>query len=478
MPVVLAITLATVDANAALFASLAALLVVLSERSGTLGQRLFRSGAGLGAGIVAEAFGSSTGGTGWIPLAALLGFGLVAGVLSSITSALSFASMQLLVQVSIACGLAVEISRWERLTSYIAGGLFAIAVMVVQSAIERTSGLYLAAADGAERAVELSAFDPENVAAASVADRELDLAQDLITWARPIGPTRRALVEKARAKYANALVKALGVATQQPAPLVASVTPGDAQAVLREAIGARSTWALVGRLEACLLVGELVRQASPLGHGYWITLTIALCLKPDFAPVFTRTVQRGVGTLLGLVVGVVFVLLPSRLFALALLVAAGGAVPYTVRRNYGWFAFVITPQVFVLLELGQPVSWTTIVERAANTLIGCVIVLTVGNALWPATWARGLRHEADLLDADIDEFLSRAAQGLSFETAVQRLALSRRITALKDQAAVMSETSISPQRYRLLAEDITRIEGRFRLGMRRIRPDAVTEQVP
>src|SRR3712207_7799262 len=36
---------------------------------------------------------------------------------------------------------------------------------------------------------------------------------------------------------------------------------------------------------------------------YWVLLTVAIVLKPDFGSVFTRAVQRGAGTLLGVLLG-------------------------------------------------------------------------------------------------------------------------------------------------------------------------------
>ena len=36
---------------------------------------------------------------------------------------------------------------------------------------------------------------------------------------------------------------------------------------------------------------------------YWVLLTVAIVLKPDFGSVFTRAVQRGAGTLLGVLIG-------------------------------------------------------------------------------------------------------------------------------------------------------------------------------
>jgi hypothetical protein len=457
VPVVLLLAFATVGASGALFASLAALLVVLSERSGTTGQRLLRTCAGLGAGLLAMIFGPLTGGTGVVPLLVVLCFGLLSGVLSGITSGLSWAGMQLLVQMSIAGGLAIDISPLERVASYAAGGAVALAVMVTQSALERTSRLYWDAAITADLAVREWARLPKSQSAAMDADARLDEARNLLVWARPLTTRRRLGVIRARLVLGRALVSALAISEggtgATPDRVLGSRHPWDH---FKVSLTDRRTWMFVGRLELCLLVGELARQVVPLGHGYWILLTIALTLKPDFAPVFARTVQRGVGTVAGLLLGCLVLLIPSRLVTLPVLTVLGATVPYTVRRNYGWFSVIITPQVFVLLDLGQQVVVRTLVERGANTLLGCVIVLVLGNALWPGTWARALERELRELQSDVEAFLRGPIAVGSIAAAERRLDLSRAASTLRDRLTQQAATSIRPTRYLRMADQAER----------------------
>jgi uncharacterized membrane protein YccC len=54
-------------------------------------------------------------------------------------------------------------------------------------------------------------------------------------------------------------------------------------------------------------VGEaaVMSEVVPLQRSYWVLLTVAIVLKPDFGSVFARAVQRGLGTVVGAVAGAV-----------------------------------------------------------------------------------------------------------------------------------------------------------------------------
>src|SRR3712207_9480893 len=68
-------------------------------------------------------------------------------------------------------------------------------------------------------------------------------------------------------------------------------------------VGNADSRAFVVRLTLCMTVAEVARQLLPIERPYWVLLTVAIVLKPDFGSVFTRAVQRGAGTLLGVLIG-------------------------------------------------------------------------------------------------------------------------------------------------------------------------------
>jgi len=141
------------------------------------------------------------------------------------------------------------------------------------------------------------------------------------------------------------------------------------------------------RLMVCVGVAGVVSEVLPLQRSYWVVLTVAVVLKPDFGSVFARAVQRGIGTVTGAVLGAVIITAipygPWLLIPFGLLAAL---LPYGRSRNYGLMAVFLTPLVVVLIDLLAPGGWRLAEDRLVDTLIGCAIVLLVGYAPWPGSW--------------------------------------------------------------------------------------------
>jgi uncharacterized membrane protein YccC len=154
------------------------------------------------------------------------------------------------------------------------------------------------------------------------------------------------------------------------------------------------------RLSVCVLMGQTVARVLNPERPYWIPMTIALVLKPDFTTTFSRGWQRVLGTLAGL-------LISTALFdffhpTLALEIAFVGAFALVQRAwgpvNYGILAIGVTGVVVFLFGVtGVPPS-QVVVARGLNTLIGGGLAL-LAYGLWP-TWERSQAPEAaaNLLD--------------------------------------------------------------------------------
>ncbi len=136
----------------------------------------------------------------------------------------------------------------------------------------------------------------------------------------------------------------------------------------------------------CVGVAALASEVLPLQRSYWVVLTVAIVLKPDNGSVFARALQRGIGTIAGVVLGAVILAAvpygPWLLFPMAVL-AAGQ--PYGRLRNFGLGATFITPVVVLLIDLLAPAGWRLPEERLVDTLPGCAIVLLVGYVPWPSS---------------------------------------------------------------------------------------------
>ena len=92
-------------------------------------------------------------------------------------------------------------------------------------------------------------------------------------------------------------------------------------------------------------------EVLPLQRSYWVPLTVAIILKPDYGSVFARALQRGIGTVVGAVAGAVLLVLVHGEWLLLPFAVLAALLPYGRSRNYGLLATFLTPLVVVLIDL-------------------------------------------------------------------------------------------------------------------------------
>ena len=148
------------------------------------------------------------------------------------------------------------------------------------------------------------------------------------------------------------------------------------------------------RLAACIAVGEMLGRGFEVSRAYWLPMTIAIVLKPDFAGTFSRGVLRLAGTFAGLVFATaLFHALPA---GLAGQVAAAVVSMFILRcfgpANYGISATAVTALVVILIAMSGVAPKEVIAARGWNTLAGGAIAL-LAYWLWP-TWERTQFSEA------------------------------------------------------------------------------------
>jgi uncharacterized membrane protein YccC len=165
-----------------------------------------------------------------------------------------------------------------------------------------------------------------------------------------------------------------------------------------------AAWLHALRLAVCMAAAEVLTQLVPLERSYWLALTVAIVLKPDFGSVFARAVQRGGGTLVGAVLGAgVLALNPNGWVLVVLAAAIAFLLPITQVRQFGMFSTTLTPLVILLLEIGHAGSWDLLLARVVDTLVGCAIVLVFGYLLWPGSRTPRIGGRlADAVDAVAD----------------------------------------------------------------------------
>ncbi len=156
------------------------------------------------------------------------------------------------------------------------------------------------------------------------------------------------------------------------------------------------------RLAAALALAQAISHLFPLGHGYWLPLTVVIVLKPDFAATFTRGVARCLGTLAGagLVTAVVATLRPGATGLVVLTLVLYWAAVTFLLANYAVFSVCVAALVVTLLGFtGQP-ELSLAADRSFYTVLGGALAL-LAYALWP-TWERAVVRDrlARLVEAD------------------------------------------------------------------------------
>ncbi|MEI4271862.1 FUSC family protein [Klenkia sp. LSe6-5] len=487
--------------GAGVFGTTGALAVTLAPQGGPLRTGARRMVAAGGLGTVGLLAGQAATGAGWRPVLVVALVSAAAALMSSVDSALSLGALQLLIYTSLSSGLQTTLSLPTEIGFFVAGGLWAAALVLVQArtehadpdrgavaaALDAVADLLTAAgtprADDARRALTgalNTGYDRVIHSRSTSSGRSRELAE-LAGLLNAAAPLVEAAVATARTGVAAdpvdvAAVRALGTAVtarrplEDPRPPALEDGPPTRRAV-RHAV--RLVWDVVGdpeerasaavvraplpwrlrlrdlldrttgnadsrafvvRLTLCMVAAELARQQLPIERPYWVLLTVAVVLKPDFGSVFTRAVQRGAGTLLGVLLGsALLTVLPRGGWVVVALALVAAALPWARNANFGLFSVFQTPLVIMLLDLAAPSPSELVGPRLVDTLIGCVIVLVLGYLLWPGTWRAPLDDALRGTAVALDRFVDAAFTGTAEEARRARRMTFRALTELQTQ---------------------------------------------
>ena len=196
------------------------------------------------------------------------------------------------------------------------------------------------------------------------------------------------------------------------------------------------------RLAVVVPVAITVARVLPLDRGYWVPVSAATVLRPEFGATFTRGTERALGTLLGVGIagGLAAALHPGSAVEVALIGLLAWAGYATMPASFAaGFAF-ITALVVLLLDILVPNTFALASARLLDTVVGGAIGL-LAYALWP-TWARGSAWSglADLVSAQreyIDAVLGALARGSTpRESQARELARAARLARTRAEATI------------------------------------------
>jgi len=487
------------------------LLGILADTGGPYLTRVKRVGAAaVFGGALGLTIGSVIHGHGWVAVAGLVVIAALSGVLSSMGDIGSQTGLQLLVYSALGIGPVGELRpAWHTAVGFLAGVAWAM-LLILPGWLFSPRGKEQRNVAAVYRALaaKLAAIGTPGIAAARRdVTAALNTAYDEALTVRSTASGRnQRLMRLVAALNSSQLIAeastALALSGQRPPPLVIVtmerlaevVRDGGAPpvvppvwdssagaAALRDAMAGAvrvlsSSWSpdpvaarprrsfrewqsgvldgfgwqnrmFTWRLMACVLAAGVVAEVAPLQRSYWVLLTVAIVLKPDYGSVFARALQRGIGTVLGAVLGAVLLVGLRGLWLLVPFAVLAGLLPLGRSRNYGLLAVFLTPLVVILIDLLAPAGWRLAYDRLIDTLIGCGIVLVVGYLPWWTSWYAHLPRQFATTAAAVASYMEVALSGTSDSAGAlpERSRVRRRTyRALADLRAEFQRTMSEP----------------------------------
>ncbi|MEU6244006.1 FUSC family protein [Streptomyces sp. NPDC047024] len=153
------------------------------------------------------------------------------------------------------------------------------------------------------------------------------------------------------------------------------------------------SWRYGLRLASCIALAQILVSVIQVPRSYWVALTVAFVLKPDFGSVFSRALQRALGTVAGLVLAAgILAEVPLGWWSVLVLALLAPLVPVLTPRGYGYQTAAITPMILLLIDILTHQGTGLLLPRLVDSLIGSAIALVAGYLLWPESWYTRLGH--------------------------------------------------------------------------------------
>jgi uncharacterized membrane protein YccC len=196
---------------------------------------------------------------------------------------------------------------------------------------------------------------------------------------------------------------------RQPQDLTQPPVPRRIQIMLTRVIAGSGTWLMAVRAMLCLAVAEVLTQVVTVNRSYWVALTVAVVIKPDFGSLFARAVQRTIGTAVGVALGAgIVATVPVGPFFLPFLAVFAALLRLSRGRNYALMSVFLSVMIVILVDSATHQGQSLVVARLIDTLLGCGIVLTLGYGLWPGTWRSHLPEQLAATIDSVHDYLTRA----------------------------------------------------------------------
>jgi len=204
------------------------------------------------------------------------------------------------------------------------------------------------------------------------------------------------------------------------------------------------------RLALSLLVTYLITLLLPAEkYSYWLLLTVVIVARPRFGITWKRNKERLSGTLMGVMLGFV-VLLVIKQTDILLIISAVLLLGFFAfnRPNYTLSVMCITPAVIISLGLYHSHTEIILLERTLFTVAGCLIAF-LGLYLFPIWESGQLQSQMDTaLQANVSymEVVSASREGRPLAPNAVGLARKRAYSALARLSEALQFVAAEPRK--------------------------------
>ncbi|MDT0685774.1 FUSC family protein [Autumnicola psychrophila] len=146
------------------------------------------------------------------------------------------------------------------------------------------------------------------------------------------------------------------------------------------------------RLAVVVIIGFSIGIFFSIQNAYWIILTIAVIMRPNYGLTKDRSKQRIIGTLIGgaIAVGIVYIT-QNEIVYMVLGIGSLTLAFSLLQRNYRTAAIFITLSIIFIYALLQPNVLNVIQYRIVDTLIGAGLAALGNHFLWPSWEVHGIK---------------------------------------------------------------------------------------
>lgn len=216
------------------------------------------------------------------------------------------------------------------------------------------------------------------------------------------------------------------------------------------------------RVSVAVLVGYIISLLLNTGHSYWILLTIIVILKPAYSLTKKRNKDRLIGTVCGVLTGVLILFLIKNNMALLILMLVLMAGCYIfLRTNYFISVLLMTPYLLIFFHLLYPADFKTLLsDRLIDTAIGSAIAFIISIFFVPAWEHETIKGFMVKMIEDNSQYFKLTATGFYDEQFILfdqlHLARKKAFVALANLSDAFTRMLSEPKRHQKEAKNVHR----------------------